>query len=67
MTGNAATYRIVGVRADGSRSVLSVRLPLDDATWVRDTLIDANIFADVTIERDDPEPGNGEKPALPGT
>jgi hypothetical protein len=63
MTGRAATYRIVGVRTDGSRTVLSVRLPLDDATWVRDTLLDAKIFADVAIERDDAEPGNGEKPA----
>jgi hypothetical protein len=62
MTGRAATYRIVGLRADGSRAVLSVRLPLDDATWVRDTLIEATIFADVVIEPDDPEPGNGEKP-----
>ena len=65
MTGNAATYRIVGVRADGSRAVLSVRLPLDDAAWVRDTLIEAKIFADVVIESDDSKPGNGEKtPAL---
>ena len=65
MTGRAATYRIVGVRTDGSRAVLSVRLPLEDAAWVRDTLIDAKIFADVMIERDDPEPGNREKPAPP--
>jgi hypothetical protein len=34
---------------------------------VRDTLIDAKIFADVMIERDDPEPGNGEKPAAAST
>jgi hypothetical protein len=65
MSGRAATYRIVGVRADGSRAVLSVRLPLDDATWVRDTLIDAKIFADVMVELDDPESGNGERPAPP--
>jgi hypothetical protein len=62
MTGRAATYRIVGVRTDGSRAVLSVRLPLDDATWVRDTLIAARIFEDVVIEPDEPRPGPGEKP-----
>jgi hypothetical protein len=59
----AATYRIVGVRTDGSRAVLSVRLPLDDATWVRDTLIAARIFEDVVIEADEPKAANGEQPA----
>ena len=56
MADSVDRYRVIGVRADGSRAVLSVRLPRIDANWVKDALVEADIFPDVLIEREDPEP-----------
>jgi hypothetical protein len=50
------TYIVVGVRADGSRSVMSTGLIFDDATFLKDALLTAGIFPDVLIELDAIEP-----------
>ena len=46
-------YRVVGVRADGSRHTLSVRLPMDDVVDLRDRLLSAGIFAEILIEAEE--------------
>jgi hypothetical protein len=56
MADSVDRYRVIGVRADGSRAVLSVSLSREDAAWVKDALVEADIFPDVLIERDEREP-----------
>ncbi|HLJ10573.1 MAG TPA: hypothetical protein VKU82_05260 [Planctomycetaceae bacterium] len=50
MAGSSETYRVIGVRADDSRHVLSKKLSLEDASYLRDVLLSANIFRAVLIE-----------------
>src|SRR5438132_10799068 len=52
-----ATYRVVGVRADGSHTTISGRLPKDRANDGRDWLLRARAFPDVLVEMDDDVPG----------
>jgi len=62
MADSVDRYRVIGVRADGSRAVLSIRLPRVDATWIKDALVAAEIFPDVLIEREESEPPAAAKP-----
>ena len=55
MLGNVNTYRVVGVRADGSQHVLSARLSLEDANYVKQRLLAVEIFKKVIIQPDEPE------------
>jgi hypothetical protein len=45
-----STYRAVRVRADGSRAVVAPLLSKELASYVKDTLSAAGIFAAVLIE-----------------
>jgi hypothetical protein len=45
-----STYRVVRVRADGSRAVVAPQLSRELASYVKDTLPSAEIFAAVLIE-----------------
>jgi hypothetical protein len=56
------TYRVVGVRADGSRSVLSLRLSIDDANYLANALFAAGIFAEVLVELDQIEADDQAEP-----
>jgi hypothetical protein len=67
MSDNVDRYRVVGVRADGSRAVLSVRLSREDAAWVKGAIVEADIFPDVLIEREEPEPPPANYSPPPGT
>lgn len=46
-------YRVVGVRADGTEHVLSVRLSLDDASYLEHVLRSKDIFTEVLIQPND--------------
>jgi hypothetical protein len=46
------TYRVVGIRADGSQHVLSARLSLEDASYVMRVLISVEIFQKVVVQPD---------------
>jgi hypothetical protein len=51
-------YRLIGIRSDGTQHLLSMRLSLDDALWLRGALKEAGIFSatgifpEVVIEPD---------------
>jgi hypothetical protein len=45
-----STYRVVRVRADGSRAIVVPQLSRELASYVKDTLASAEIFAAVLIE-----------------
>lgn len=49
------TYCVVGVRADDSRHVLSMKLSLEDASYLKRVLLKADIFKAVLIQRDEPQ------------
>jgi hypothetical protein len=61
MTSSVKIFRVVGVRADGTRNLMAIKLPLHDATFVRDTIVEAKIFADVLIEEEN-KGDRSEKP-----
>jgi hypothetical protein len=48
-----STCRVVRVRADGSRAVVAPQLSRELASYVKDTLLSAEIFAAVLIELND--------------
>jgi hypothetical protein len=52
MAGTSKAFSVVGVRADGSRHVMSLKLSLEDATYLQAVLHRAAIFQKVVIERD---------------
>ncbi len=54
LAGSNEKYIVVGVRADGSRHVLSLRLSLEDARYVQRVLLKADIFPAVLIQVGDP-------------
>jgi hypothetical protein len=45
-----STYRVVRVRADGGRTVVAPLLSRELASYVKDTLSSAEIFAAVLVE-----------------
>jgi len=45
-----STYRVVRVRADGSRAVVAPKISRELASYVKDALSSAEIFAAVLIE-----------------
>jgi hypothetical protein len=45
---------VIGVRADGSRHVLSLKLSLEDARYLRRVLLKADIFKSVLLEQGEP-------------
>jgi hypothetical protein len=51
VTSLSETYCVVGVRADGSRHVLSLKLSLGDATYLQRFLLKADIFRSVLLQR----------------
>ncbi len=55
------TYCVVGVRADRTRRVMSAKLSLDDARYLRRVLASANIFAHVVIQLDEPNAALGPR------
>ena len=55
-------YRLVGIRGDGSETIVFRGLPLAHADRAQEALIDAEIFADVRKEPDVAE----EPPAAAG-
>jgi hypothetical protein len=61
---SSETYGVVGVRADGSRNVLSLKLSLEDARYVQRVLLKAEIFRDVLIQRCAPIPGAEDETRL---
>jgi hypothetical protein len=48
-----STYRVVRVRADGSRAVVAPQLSRELASYLKDILSSAEIFAAVLIELND--------------
>jgi hypothetical protein len=54
MVGKSQTYSVVGVRADSSQHIMSMKLAHDDATYLKDVLLNAGIFQEVFIQPDDP-------------
>ena len=54
------TYCVVGVRADGSRHVLSLKLSHGDAIYLRRVLLQADIFRSVLLQRGELTPDAGD-------
>ncbi len=54
LVGLSETYCVVGVRADGSRHVLSLKLSLEDANYLQRVLLKADIFAAVLVQGGEP-------------
>jgi hypothetical protein len=43
-------YRVICIRADGTRFVAAYGLSREDAHQLRDRLFEANVFTDVAVE-----------------
>ena len=48
-------YHVIGTRTDGSVAVMGSGLSMEEAKRVRDSLIEANVFAIVQIKRGEPK------------
>ena len=55
MDGTGETYCVVGVRADRSQHLMSMKLSREDADYLRETLLRAGIFQEVLIQPEDPQ------------
>jgi hypothetical protein len=55
MDGTGEKYCVVGVRADRSQHLLSMKLSGEDADYLRETLLRAGIFQEVFIQPEDPQ------------
>jgi hypothetical protein len=56
MAGMSETYCVIGVRADSSRHVMAMRLSPEDAGYLKEVLLKAEIFREVLIQQDEPQP-----------
>jgi hypothetical protein len=54
LAGLGEMYCVIGIRADGSRHVLSMNLSLDDANYLKRVLLEAEIFPAVLIDHGEP-------------
>jgi hypothetical protein len=59
------TYRVVGLRADGTRTVLLEGASPREAARVRIQVLNANAFPDVLIERENGHEGDNTKNTSP--
>jgi hypothetical protein len=58
ISGMNETYSVIGVRADGSQHVMSVRLSHEDASYLKEVLLKEGIFQEVLMLLDEPQPAH---------